>query len=121
MGRRSLARLAVLIQKKDTRRPTLLSWTVAEDGNTSTLVFSEAVTVSVNAGFLMSREGGSVQLGNTSGSGTSTLVFDNDAQVLAAEVLTGSFAPPPGEILDASLNRLSPFSGFAVTNNSTIE
>jgi len=96
----------------DVTPPELTSATVAGDGETVTLVFTEPVTVS-GAGFELS---GSNALTYSSGSGTDTLVLTADAPVFVGEVVTLDYTP--GNCADLAGNALAAISGAAVTNDS---
>jgi hypothetical protein len=78
---------------RDLAPPTLVSVTVAADGQTWTLVFSEPVTETGYVGeFAFNAEFfGPDFLGYDSGSGTNTLVFSS-AIMLAGEIITLSYA-----------------------------
>jgi hypothetical protein len=96
--------------------PELSSATIETDGETATLVFTEAVTGS-GSGFGMDMSGGGVTMTYVSGSGTDTLVFSLSRTVLDDE--TGTIAYTPGNWVDGIGLALASFTGELVTNNST--
>lgn len=108
------ARVAQNDSTQDTVVPTLASVTVASDGTTVTLVFSEAVTAST--GFALDA-GGAVTLTYASGSGTSTLVFTAGSTIGQGDTVTLDYVPGNG--VDLAGNALAPVTDRAVTNNST--
>lgn len=98
----------------DSTAPTVLSTTVAANGTTVTVVFSEACTGSGDYGLDL----GYGYLVYSSGSGTNTFVFTtNGVTVLQGATVTSYY--DPGNITDLAGNPLAAFSGGTVTNNST--
>lgn len=105
----------------DVARPRVLSTTVAANGVTVTVVFSEAVVGAEGQPFIeFDLNGpGVTTLAYVSGSGTNTIVFDTDGlTVYQGETYTLQFIPDPG-VTDLAGNPMAAFSGAAVTNNST--
>lgn len=106
----------------DTTAPTLLSATVDETGLLLTLVFSEAVVAGADGfstGFSITTDGDAVVATYSSGTGTTTLVYDLDATVASADTLTLDYTQPGDGIQDAAANLLASFANTPVTNNST--
>lgn len=99
---------------QDTLAPTLTSATVAANGTTVTLVFSETVTG--GTGFTLDNPG-VVTLTYSSGSGTSTLVFTAGSTINQSDIPVLDYTP--GNIVDGASNALASISNAAVTNNST--
>lgn len=103
----------------DTTAPTLVSATIAENGTSLSLVFSESVTVNTNTGFVLTATG-SPSLTYASGAGTATLVYTISAAVQQSESgITLAYTTGANYIEDAAGNDLGSFTGTAVVNNST--
>jgi len=103
----------------DETAPTLVSATIAANGTSLSLVFSEAITVNTNTGFVLTADG-SPTLTYASGTGTTTLVYTISAAVAQSESgITLAYTTGANYIEDAADNDLGSFTGTAVTNNST--
>lgn len=103
----------------DTTAPTLVSATIAANGTSLSLVFSENVTVNTNTGFVLTATG-SPSLTYASGTGTATLVYTISAAVAQSESgITLAYTTGEDYIEDAAGNDLRSFTGTAVGNNST--
>lgn len=103
----------------DITAPLPSSASVATNGVTYTIVFTESVkgfAAGAN-GFAITPSGGVATLTYVSGTGTNTIVFTISRPLDAAETLTASYTP--GTITDLAGNLLAGFSGQPVTNNST--
>jgi hypothetical protein len=102
--------------------PTLSSATIATDGNSITLAFSEAVTIGAggSAGFTLSMAGGACTITYSSGTGTSSLVYTTSRTITQHDVGTLSYVQPGNGIEDLTGNDLASFSNTAVVNNSTV-
>lgn len=103
----------------DATAPTLLSATIASNGTTLTLGFSEPVDTTINTGFTLTPSGEAVTLTYASGSGSNSLVYTVSRAIQQEETATISYVQPGNGIEDAADNDLASFSGSAVTNNST--
>lgn len=97
--------------------PTLQTATIAADGVTLTLVFSEAVNVSTGSGFSVADSSGSMTPTYQSGSGTSNIVFSLPRVVQQSDSVTLAYSG--STVADVAGNALATISDFAVTNNST--
>lgn len=111
----------------DVTAPTVSSWTIAADGLSSSIVFSEAVTRGTDGitGLVLTptNGGAAITLSYTSGDGTNTLVIGHNRAVSSTETLTRSYTQPGDGIKDtaAPANVLASFSATAVTpNDSTV-
>jgi hypothetical protein len=103
----------------DTTAPTLVSATIAANGTSLSLVFSESVTVNTNTGFVLTATG-SPTLAYVSGTGTATLVYTISAAVQQSESgITLAYTTGANYIEDAAGNDLGSFTGTAVVNHST--
>jgi hypothetical protein len=103
----------------DETAPTLVSATIAANGTSLSLVFTEAVTVNTNTGFVLTATG-SPSLTYASGTGTTTLVYTIGAAVQQSESgITLAYTTGANYIEDAAGNDLGSFTGTAVVNNST--
>jgi len=98
----------------DSTAPTIQSATIGSDGETLTIVLSEAVNG--HAGFTLDPSGGAAGLTYSNGDGTDTLVFAIDRVIYDTETATGDYAM--GDVEDLSGNALEAVTDFAVTNNS---
>lgn len=107
----------------DIDAPTILSFTVATDGDSVTIGFDESVEFGAggNTGFTLSptNGGAAVTLAYSSGSGTSSLVYATSRTISDTETLTYSYAQPGDGTQDTSGNDLASVSAQAVTNSST--
>lgn len=111
----------------DTTPPTLVSATVAANGRTVTLVFSEPVTSIGNAGVgvYYGAVNGIIFL-VSSGLGTTTLLCvapapEDIAPVIVGDVVTIDYSGLVTDpITDLATNPLADFSGHAVVNDSTV-
>lgn len=106
----------------DTTAPTLSSATVATNGTTLTLVFSEAVTIGAggNSGFAITAPAGSATLTYASGAGTNTLVYTVSRALRSTETgVVLAYSQPGNGIEDSAGNDLATFASVSVTNNST--
>jgi len=104
----------------DTTTPTLLSATIADNGTTLTLGFSEIVDTTINTGFTLTASGGAATLTYASGSGSNTLVYTISREIEQTENNpTIAYVQPGNGIEDTSDNDLASFSGAAVVNKST--
>ncbi len=103
---------------QDGTAPTLTSATVAANGTTFTLIFSEAVQTFAGGanGFAITASGGAATVGYASGTGTTTIVFTVNRTISTGETITTAYVP--GTIQDAAGNLLVAYSGTTVTNNS---
>lgn len=106
----------------DTTAPTVSSATIATNGNSISLVFSEAVEFGAggNGGFTLATNGAAVTLSYSSGTGTDTLVYATSRTVSSTETLTRTYVQPGNGVQDAAGNDLASFSAQAVTNSSTV-
>ena len=107
----------------DVTAPTFSSATVAANGASITLAFSEAITfgASGNTGFTLTptNGGAAVTLTYSSGSGTSSLVYTTSRTISSTEKLTYAYTNPGDGIQDGAGNDLESVTGQTVTNNST--
>lgn len=106
----------------DVTAPTVSSATIATNGNSISIVFSEAVEFGAGGvdGLTLATNGADVDLSYTSGTGTNTLVCATSRTVSSTETLTRSYVQPGNGIRDAAGNYLASFSAQAVTNSSTV-
>lgn len=107
-------------QGGDITAPTVTSCTVAANGTTVTIVFSEACqTIGGTAGEFSIQPAGAIPA-YVSGTGTNTFVLELDPadSVVQGTTVTLTFIPDPG-VTDLAGNALVAFSGQVVTNNST--
>lgn len=103
----------------DETAPTLVTATIAANGTSLYLVFTEPVTVNTNTGFVLTATG-SPTLTYASGAGTTTLVYTISAAVQQSESgITLAYTTGANYIEDAAGNDLGSFTGTAVVNNST--
>jgi hypothetical protein len=97
--------------------------TIASNGTTFTIPFSETVTsaTSGTGGFTISASGGAATLAYASGSGTSSLVYTISRVIASSETVTLTYAVPgSGAVVeDTTGNDLVSFSGSSITNSST--
>jgi hypothetical protein len=112
------------LQRADGVAPELVSATIGADGETVTLVFTEAVTGTGTSGggfTLASDTLEAVTIGALSGSGTDTLTGTASRVILDAlqETLTISYTP--GDYEDSIGLPLEAFSTVSVVNNSEEE
>jgi hypothetical protein len=102
--------------------PALSTATIGTDGETWTLVFSEAVNLgSGGSGGLIATmtEGGSVALTYVSGSGSATLTYTGNSILNSGDTGTLSYTQPTDGLESvSSTTDVASFTGFAVVNNS---
>lgn len=107
----------------DVIAPTFSSATIAANGTSITLAFSEAISfgASGNTGFTLTptNGGAAVTLSYSSGSGTSSLVYTTSRTLSSTEIFTTSYTQPGDGAQDGSANLLATYTAQAVTNNST--
>lgn len=111
---------------QDITAPTLLSAIVASTGNSVTFGFSESVTFGsggVGSGtWALTMSGGVVNFTYVSGSGSASLVYSTDRQILASETKSSglNYTQPNGGngIEDLSGNDLANLTGANVLNSS---
>lgn len=103
--------------------PTVTSRTIGTPGTTLTITFNEAVTFGAggNGGLTLSASGGAVTPSYSTGSGTSSLVYNLSRTVNAGETVTATYTQPGNGIEDLAGNDLANFTGQSVQNNSTFE
>lgn len=101
--------------------PTLVSATVAADGDTLTLVFSRAINLGSGSTFTVTDEtnGENVPV-YTSGSGTTTLVFALPETVQTGDTVTLDFVQPGNGWQGTDGHDVASITDGAVTNNSAI-
>lgn len=106
----------------DVTAPTVSGATIATNGNSISIVFSEAVELGAGGidGLTLATNGAAVTLSYTSGTGTNTLVCATSRTVSSTETLTRSYVQPGNGIRDVAGNYLASFSAQAVTNGSTV-
>lgn len=110
-------------QTGDVTAPTIQSATINTAGTQLTLALDENVVAGVD-GFddlTLSLSGGAVTAAYTSGSGSSSLVYNLSRTVEAGETGTADYTQPGDGIQDAAGNLLATDTGVAVTNNSTAD
>lgn len=104
---------------------TLVSATIAADGETLTLVFSEVVDFGAggNGGFNLdaSTGGDDITCTYASGSGSKTLVYTLGTTVITGETCNLDYVQPGDGVEDADGSDLESFTDAVVTNNSTQE
>lgn len=99
------------------------AWTIAADGDTHTLVFSEAITFGAggSGGFVANMSGGAVNLTYSSGSGTTSIVFTGNRTVESSETQTGdngAYTQPGNGAEDSAGQDVVTFTGHTITNDS---
>jgi len=108
----------------DIDAPTILSFTVATDGDSVTIGFDESVEFGAggNTGFTLSptNGGAAVTLAYSSGSGTSSLVYATSRTISDTETLTYAYTNPGDGIQDGAGNDLESVTGQSITNGSTV-
>lgn len=108
---------------QDVTAPTVSSRTLAANGTSLTIAFSESVEFGAgsNTGFALTptNGGAAVTLSYASGSGSSSLVYTASRTIKSTETLTLAYVQPGNGVQDAAGNDLVSFSGQSVTNNST--
>lgn len=111
-------------QVLDTTAPTVSSRTIATNGNSITIGFSEAVQFGAggNTGLTLTptNGGATITLTYSSGTGTSSLVYATSRTASNTETFTLGYTQPGAGVRDSAGNLLASFSGQAVTNNSTV-
>jgi hypothetical protein len=113
--------IVALFLYPDTTAPTLVSATIAANGTTLTLVFSEKVVFGSGdiADFAFDATAGPFTIASyDSGTGTATIVCTISRAVDAAEVVTLDYVQPGDGIADLSSNLLASFTEAVVTNDS---
>jgi len=100
--------------------PTLVSGTIAVDGVTLTLVFSEEVT-GTGASFILNTDSDSHTLTYASGDGTNTLVFTIAPAAIEGESAALEYDASGGDVESGPDCPLASFQGFPVTNNTGLE
>lgn len=100
--------------------PTVDSATVASNGTTVTVVFSETVSIGSggSGGCALDFSGGAATLTYSSGDGTSSLVFTASRTIESGETGTLDYTQPGDGIEDEAGNDLASFTDQAVTNDS---
>jgi hypothetical protein len=100
--------------------PTVSSATVASNGTTFTVAFSENVNCTSAAGIAFTDVSG-LPISYTSGTGTSTLVFTLGSTVQSGDTCTWSYSQTSGNIVASGTGHapLASFTNASVTNNST--
>lgn len=105
----------------DSTPPTVSTKTIGTSGTTLTLGLDETCSNGSggSGGVTLSASGGAVTATYSSGSGSSSFVYNLSRTVYQGETVTVSYTQPGSGIEDAAGNDLATFSGSAVTNNST--
>jgi hypothetical protein len=106
----------------DTTPPTLTSATIASNGTTFTMTFSETVAFGAggNGGFVPTLSAGAPTLSYSSGTGSATLIYTLSATVNSGVTGTLAYTQPTNGVQDDPAgNDLATFSGTAITNNSS--
>ena len=104
--------------------PTVSSATVASNGTTFTVVFSESVNVTSSAGITFHdvTQSTTPTVTYTSGSGSSTIIFTlSGSAVSGGDTLTWDYASGTGNIVASGSGNtpLASFSAASVTNNTS--
>lgn len=96
--------------------------TIATDGDSLIIVFSEGVTIGAggNGGFTVSLSGGACTLAYASGDGTTSLTYTTSRTIGRNETGTLSYVQPGNGVEDTAGNDLASFSNEAIQNNSTV-
>lgn len=97
--------------------PTLTGWTVAADGESVTLTFSENITGNPALGFSMTSDAVAVSLTGGAIAGNQ-ITYTAGTTVYQGQTVLGSYNSATGDIAGAEAD-LATFSNTAVTNNST--
>jgi hypothetical protein len=103
---------------RDRIAPFMQSATIASNGTTLSVTFSESVFTVDGLGFSITPSDGAALIEYTSGSGSEVLVFTIDREIYDYETVLLSYALVPEDVTDAAGNQLLN-AGLAVTNNST--
>jgi hypothetical protein len=101
--------------------PTLDSATVATEGNSLSLVFSESVTIGAggNGGVTVTPSGGAATAAYASGSGSDTLVYTLSRTLATSETITTTYTQPGNGIEATSGGTdVATFTDEATTNNT---
>jgi len=100
--------------------PVLVSANVAADGTTLSLVFSRAITATINTGVTVNPSSGAATATYASGSESTTLVYTLSRTVTQGATITVSYTQP-GNGLEATddATDLASFSNVSAINNST--
>ena len=103
--------------------PTIVSSTIAADGDSISDEYSEVVNVGAggNGGFALTCSGGAVTTTYSSGDASDTLVHSTSRTIGSHETCTRAYTQPGNGIEDDSGIDVASFSGFAVTNGSTVD
>jgi hypothetical protein len=103
--------------------PTLVSATIAADGDSISILLSESVTIGAggNGGFVLTPSGGASTATYSSGDTTDTLVYTLSRTIDYGETITLAYTQP-GSGVEASDDQqdLATFSGEEVANGSLI-
>jgi len=102
----------------DEKAPTLETATIASNGATISLVFSEPVTVNDGTGWEMTTTGGATSMTYASGSGSTTLVYNLGRIVNEPETGTIAYTTTSNGIEDAAGNDLESIESKNYANNS---
>lgn len=99
--------------------PTLTSATIAANGTSLSLVFSRAITATINTGVTVTPSSGAATASYASGSTTTTLVYTISRTVTQGATITVSYTQP-GNGLEATddATDVATFTNVPVTNNS---
>lgn len=101
--------------------PTLVSATVAADGETITLVFSRAIYIGLGNVFTITDEtNGEITPVYASGTGTTTIVFDLPEVVAGEETVTMDFTQPGNGWQGTDGHDVASIVDGVVANNSAI-
>jgi hypothetical protein len=111
---------AYTIAVADTTPPIITSAVIPSAGNTLVMAFNEVVVANFIGGVTLAMSGGAVTATYSSGTGTNTLTYALNRPIAAGETGTASYTQPGDGIEDLAGNDLASFSGFALTNNSTV-
>jgi len=107
----------------DVTAPEFSSATIAADGETITITFSEPVTGTESDTFNLDCDGASgadVVLTYASGSGSPNLVFTSGESIQSTETCNLDFDGDANDFEDTSGNDLADFTDETVTNNSAL-
>jgi hypothetical protein len=107
---------------QDTVAPTADVATVNSSGTTLTLTLSEVCTFGAGGanGFTVALSGGSVTATYSSGTGTSSILFNLNRQIFSGEGGTMAYTQPGTGWKDAAGNNLATFSGLSIANSSSL-
>ncbi|MDY6904073.1 MAG: hypothetical protein SWH61_05240 [Thermodesulfobacteriota bacterium] len=121
----SLAGKGWTVTLNDPDVPMLSSATIGADGDTWTLVFTEAVNIGSggSGGFAITMtDAGVVELTYSSGEGSNTLIYTGDVTVQAGDtVASGLDYTQPGDGIENTTGfDLETFTGESIVNSSTV-